>query len=92
MRDKRWIAPTILAIVLVLSLVWGYNQYTLSGQLSTALTNNYQRLFFDVKKHVENVQVALSKALVSESKDQNVLLLSQIMNEAYFAQDRKSVV
>lgn len=90
MRDKRWIAPTILAIVLVLSLVWGYNQYTLSGQLSTALTNNYQRLFFDVKKHVENVQVALSKALVSESKDQNVLLLSQIMNEAYFAQDKLS--
>ncbi len=90
MRDKRWIAPTILAIVLVLALVWGYNQYTLSGQLGTALTNNYQRLLFDVKKHVENVQVALSKALVSESKDQNVLLLSQIMNEAYFAQDKLS--
>lgn len=90
MRDKRWITPTILAIALVLSLVWGYNQYSLSGQLNTALTNSQQRLFFDVKKHVENVQVALSKALVSESRDQNVLLLSQIMNEAYFAQDKLS--
>lgn len=90
MKDKRWIAPTILALVLVLSVVWGYNQYTLSGKLNTALTNSHQRLLFDVKKHVENVQVSLSKALVSESREQNVLLLSQIMNEAYFAQDKLS--
>lgn len=90
MRDRRWVIPTILAIALVLTLVWGYNQYTLSGQLNTALTNNYQRLFFDVKKHVENVQVSLSKALVSDSRDQNVLLLSRIMNESYFAQDKLS--
>lgn len=90
MRNKRWAIPTILAVALVLTLIWGYNQYTLSGQLNTALTNNYQRLFFDVKKHVENVQVSLSKALVSESSDQNVLLLSRIMNESYFAQDKLS--
>lgn len=53
-----------------------------------ALENNYQRLFFDVKKHVENVQVNLSKALVADSKDKNIILFSQIMNEAYFAQDK----
>ncbi len=37
---------------------------------------------------MENVQVNLSKAMLSESRDQNVLLLSQIMNESYFAQDK----
>lgn len=89
MENKRsWIAPTILGIALVLALVWGYNEYTMKNELGVALENHYQRLFFDVKKHVENVQVNLSKAMLSNSRDQNVLLLSQIMNEAYFAQDK----
>ncbi|NMB07910.1 MAG: germination protein YpeB [Tissierellia bacterium] len=85
---KSWIAPTILGIALILALVWGYNEYTTKNELGVALENHYQRLFFDVKKHVENVQVNLSKAMLSKSRDQNVLLLSQIMNEAYFAQDK----
>ncbi len=89
--DRRWwIAPTLLALLLVVSVVWGYNQYTMKNRYEVALENHYQRLFFDVKKHVDNVQVSLSKALVSDSKEQNVLLLSQIMNESYFAQDKLS--
>ena len=87
-NKKSWIAPTILGIALILALVWGYNEYTVKNELGVALENQYQRLFFDVKKHVENVQVNLSKAMLSESRDQNVLLLSQIMNESYFAQDK----
>jgi spore germination protein len=87
-KKRWWIAPTILGLVLVVALVWGYNEYTTKNELGVALENHYQRLFFDIKKHVENVQVNLSKAMLSESKDQNVLLLSQIMNEAYFAQDK----
>ena len=88
--DKRrwWIAPSILGIALIMAIVWGYNEYTTKNQLGVALENHYQRLFFDVKNHVENVQVDLSKALLSESRDQNVLLLSRIMNEAYSAQDK----
>lgn len=87
-KRRWWIAPTILGLALVIALVWGYNEYTTKNELGMALENHYQRLFFDVKKHVENVQVNLSKAMLSESRDQNVLLLSQIMNEAYFAQDK----
>lgn len=87
-KKRSWIAPTILGIALVIALVWGYNEYTMKNELGVALENHYQRLFFDVKKHVENVQVNLSKAMLSGSKEQNVLLLSQIMNEAYFAQDK----
>ncbi|MCF6463444.1 germination protein YpeB [Clostridium sp. Cult1] len=88
-RNRRWwIAPSILGLALIISLVWGYNEYTTKNELGVALENNYQRLFFDVKKHLDNVQVNLSKAMLSNSRDQNVLLLSQIMNEAYFAQDK----
>ncbi|NLJ77847.1 MAG: germination protein YpeB [Tissierellia bacterium] len=87
-RKRWWIAPSILALALILAVGWGYGEYRNKNQLGIALENHYQRLFFDIKKHVENVQVNLSKALVSQSRDQNVLLLSQIMNEAYFAQDK----
>ena len=88
-KNRRWlIAPSILGLALILSLAWGYREYTMRKNMEVTLENNYQRLFFDVKKHVENVQTNLSKAMVANSTEQNVLLLSQIMNEAYFAQDK----
>lgn len=88
-RNRRWwIAPSLLGLALILSLAWGYNEYKTRQNLEVALENSYQRLFFDVKKHVENVQTNLSKAMLSNSQEQNVLLLSQIMNEAFFAQDK----
>lgn len=89
MRDRRsFIAPTLLGLLLIVALVWGYNQYQIRQQQEIALENHYQRLFFDVKKHVENVQVNLSKALVADSKEQNIVLFSQIMNEAFSAKDK----
>lgn len=90
MKRRDWISPTILTLVLILSLVWGYNQYNTKIQYEMALENHYQRLFFDIKKHVENVQVSLSKALVASSKERNILLFSQIMSDAHFAQDKLS--
>lgn len=85
MNRKHIIAPSILSLLLVLSLVWGYNQNQAKIKYEIALENHYQNLFFDVKKHVENVQVNLSKALVASSKEKNIVLFSQIMNEAYTA-------
>ncbi len=84
-NKRRFIAPSVLSLLLIISLVWGYNQYQVRKQQKIALENHYQRLFFDIKKHVENVQVNLSKALVANSKEQNILLFSQITNEAYSA-------
>lgn len=88
MNKKNFILPGVLALLLVAALFWGYNQQNMKLGYETALENHYQRLFFDVKKHVENVQVNLSKAMASKSRDKNVMLLSQIMNESFFAQDK----
>ncbi len=89
MRENRsWIAPGVLSLLLVASLVWGYNQYSIRGQYETALDNHYQRLFYDVKSHVENVQVSLSKALLATTKERNVLLFTQIMDDAASAKDK----
>lgn len=89
MRErKHWIAPSVLSLLLVASLVWGYNQYVIKNKYEVALENQYQRLLYDVKKHVENTQVGISKALVAASPERNILLFSQIMSDAQFAQDK----
>ncbi len=89
MRKRRsWIAPSILSLLLLLSVVWGYNQYNIRRQYELALDNTYQRLFYDVKSHVDKVQVNLSKALLATTKERNVLLFSEIMNEATSARDK----
>lgn len=87
-KNRHIIAPSVLSLLLILSLVWGYNQSQAKGNYEVALENHYQRLFFDVKKHVENVQVNLSKAIVADSKEQNIILFSQIMSEAFSAKDK----
>lgn len=85
---KHFIAPSILSLLLIVALVWGYNQNQIRKQHEIALENHYQNLFFDIKKHVENVQVNLSKAMVASSKEQNIVLFSQIMNEAFSAHSK----
>ncbi len=88
MRKNNWIAPGVLILLLIVSIVWGYNQYTIKAQHEVTLENHYQRLFFDIKKHVENVQVNLSKALVASSKERNILIFSAIMSDANSARDK----
>ena len=89
MKNRRtWIAPSLLSLLLIASLVWGYNEYTTRNQYEIALENYYQRLFYDVKGHVDKVQVSLSKALLATTKERNVLLFSQIMNDAASAKDK----
>ena len=90
MNNRGRILSIVLAIALVVTGVWGYNQYRLKNTYKVALNNDYQRLFYDMKDHIENVQVSLSKALLSESKDQNILLLNQVMQQAYLAQEKLS--
>lgn len=88
--NRNRITSAILAIALLAVGVWGAYQYQLKNEYKTALNNDYQRLFYDTKAHIANVQVALSKALLSDSKEQNILLMTQIMQQANMAQDKLS--
>lgn len=89
MRNRRtWIAPSVLSLLLLASLIWGYNQYSIRNSYEVSLDNHYQRLFYDIRDHVERVQVSLSKALLATTKERNVLLFSQVMNEATQAKDK----
>ena len=87
-KRRHWIAPTVLSLLLIVALIWGYNQNIQKKQLQTSLENHYQRLFYDIKKHTENVQVSLSKALLATTKERNVMNFTQIVSEANSAQDK----
>lgn len=90
MRGKSWVAPSLLSLLLIVSLVWGYNEYRIRNSYEVELDNHYQRLFYDVKSHVDKVQTSLSKALLATTKERNILLFSEIMNEAASARDKMS--
>ncbi len=87
-KRKTWVAPIVLALILAISIAWGYNQYAIRQEYEIGLSNHYQRLFHDVKDSVEKVQIGLSKSMVASTIDRNILLFSQIMNDANFAQDK----
>lgn len=87
--ERRTITTSaILGILLVAALAFGIKEKNEKDGYKTALTNDYQRLFYDSKAHIENVEVSLSKAILSDSKEQNVLHLSQIMQQANSAQEK----
>lgn len=87
--ERRTITTSaILGILLFAALAFGMKEKNEKDSFKTALTNDYQRLFYDSKAHIENVEVSLSKAVLSDSKEQNVLHLSQIMQQANSAQEK----
>lgn len=88
MKNRRIITISVLGILLIGALAFGINEKNEKQRYKTALTNDYQRLFYDSKAHIENVEVSLSKAVLSDSKEQNVLHLSQIMQQANSAQEK----
>jgi len=90
MRYRKGLLPTFLAIALVVAGVWGYNQYREKNYYKDQLVNQYQRMFYDMKDNIETVQTSLSKTLVSTSEESDVLLLSQIYQQAFFAHDKLS--
>lgn len=89
-RYNYYVLSIVLAIALIGAGIWGYTQYELMTSFRNGLNYQYQRYFYDMKDNIETVQSSLSKVLLSESKEQNILLLSQIYQQSYSAKDKLS--
>lgn len=84
MREK-WLA--LLAVVGALVLgAWGLGQRGMATRTQAAMEAGYQRDFFDLINQVEQIQVLLSKALVSGSERHNISQLTEIWMRANTAQ------
>ncbi|SHK48651.1 germination protein YpeB [Tepidibacter formicigenes] len=88
MSTKRKI--NILIGVLVVSILWGATQYSQKIGYKRHLDAQYQRMFYELMGNVETIQSDLSKVNVSTSTKQNVIILTDIMNQSYSAQEKMS--
>ncbi len=84
----------ILSLVLVAAVagagIWGYNQSEEKDKYYTLLNNQYQRMFYDMTASVESITTDLSKLMVSSQTRENVVLYSNIWQNAYNAQEKMS--
>ncbi|MDD4680209.1 MAG: germination protein YpeB [Clostridia bacterium] len=83
---KNWILPAILAVALVFTGAWGYNQYKLNQQYNTHMENFYQKSFYELVGNVSSVESGLAKLMVSGDRSQHMILLSEISRQANGAQ------
>jgi len=80
----------VLAIALILTGIWGFWQYRDKDQYYTFLDNQFQRMFYDLVGNVETISTDISKLLVSSQEKENIALYSNILMNAYNAQDNLS--
>lgn len=79
---KKKITYFALAVLLGVGFLAVWNYYNRISYMQNALEAGYQRSFFDLVKHVENLDVLLSKSLVSSSNKGNIITLTSIWHEA----------
>lgn len=83
LEKRQYKALTLLlAISLVLAIIFGYNTNAEKTQYQTFLQNNYQRAFRDLVKNVENINVLLTKAEITNSAVQSNDLMSQVWRQS----------
>lgn len=86
----RWVLPLVLAIALVATGVWGYNQYNLNRQYGIHMDNIYQKSFYDLVASVGSTEIKLSKLMVSSDRGQHIRLLTDLSRQADYAQTNLS--
>lgn len=87
---RRYAVPIILALALIVTGAWGYNQYSYARSTYTQLDNQHQRMFYDLIAHVENVELNLAKAMITSTPNQSLVIFSNTWNHAYMAQEKMS--
>lgn len=85
-RITKWILPSVLALALAFTGMWGYQQYKMNQQYSRHMDNLYQKSFYELVGSVGSVENGLAKLMVSGDRSQHVMLLSEISRQADAAQ------
>ena len=52
----RWLLPVVLAAVLVIVGLWGYNQYQQNMEYSNYMENLYQKSFYELEGQVGDIE------------------------------------
>lgn len=79
---RKILLPAFLGIAAVSALAWGVYQNSLRAGYEAQLKNMYTRSFYELVSSMDNVQVQLSKLMVSNSPGGNIQLLSDIARQS----------
>lgn len=75
-------------LLLILTGVWGYNQYQEKQRVEHYLGNRFRQAYFKMVENVEDIEVLLGKAMVSVSPRHNIISLTNIWQKAMDAQEQ----
>jgi spore germination protein len=88
---RKYTLPILLAVALLVTAGWGYFQYQEKTDYYIFLDNQFQRMYYDLMGNVETIATDLSKLMVSSpQKKENMVLYSNIWQNAYNAQENLS--
>ncbi|SCY69204.1 germination protein YpeB [Alkaliphilus peptidifermentans] len=85
---RKYFLPGVLLVALIAAAAWGYQQQQQKNDYHTYLDIQFQRQFYDLIGHVENVQVDLSKAMLSGSSNDMAKYLNDTVMQSYLAQEK----
>ncbi|AFQ46393.1 PepSY1/2 domain-containing protein [Desulfosporosinus meridiei] len=80
MHRKLWIGA--MALALLISLGWGWNEYRLAGEYRLAAENNNRRALNDFASHLDLLETDLAKGNVANTPAQKILYLSQVSSKS----------
>ncbi len=86
-RMTKWALPLALALLLAVSLWWGYEQLRLQRLLTVQLENNYQRAFHELVWNIKTVENELAMLSAAGGLNQQMQSLATVWRQVYAAQE-----
>ncbi|MGI6358722.1 MAG: germination protein YpeB [Bacillota bacterium] len=83
----RWGIPLALALLLAISLWWGYEQLRLQRLLTVQLENSYQRAFHELVWNIRTVENELAMLSAAGGLNQQMQSLATVWRQVYAAQE-----
>lgn len=87
MKWMKYAIPALAAVLVIGGLAnWGTQQSRMHREYKAYMDNLYQKSYYELVGHVQNIQTDLEKLAVSGDPEQNWMLLSSVWRHADSAQ------
>lgn len=92
-KNLVWVLALSIMSGLILGLAFMlYTEYSAATNLATSLESTYQKSYYDLSDKINNMEIKLSKVVVSGDKDYSAKMLSEISKNAEDAQNNLNVL
>lgn len=88
MKKRQSLMVIVLAFALIGTSIYGVKMHNDSRSYKTYLENQYQRNLYDLVGNVNDLEVSLSKAIITGSDKQSSILFGDIWREASAAHEK----